>query len=46
MTRTVKEFKNMEFKTIVREVGNSGHILLPKNWVGKEVHVIIRLEEE
>ena len=32
-----------EIETVVRESGNSGHIYLPKDWVGKVV--IVKLKE-
>lgn len=42
-----KHFGNMEednkLKKLVKKIGNSGHVTLPKKWVGK--FVLVNLEE-
>lgn len=35
---------NKEIRKVVKNIGNGGHVVLTKQWVGK--YVIIRLEEE
>jgi putative transposon-encoded protein len=41
MIRRMK-IKIMEIESVVTESGNSGHVIVPKDWIGKEVIVKIR----
>lgn len=36
----------IEFQTMVRQSGNSGHIIVPSSLVGKQVQVSIKVVEE
>ena len=38
-----KSYKNLQFETTVARRGNSGHISLPKNLIGKKVMVTIQV---
>jgi putative transposon-encoded protein len=38
-----KKYKSLEFETTVARRGNSGHISLPKNLIGKRVLVSIQV---
>ena len=38
-----KKYKSLEFETTVARRGNSGHISLPKNLIGKKVMVTIQV---
>ena len=40
---TNNEIKILEFETTISKIGNSGHIIVPRNFVGKRVK--IRIEE-
>ena len=37
------EIKILEFETTISKIGNSAHVILPKNFIGKRVK--IRIEE-
>ncbi len=41
VSRNKKEISKLEFETVVKPVGNTAHILIPKNLVGKRVKVSI-----
>jgi putative transposon-encoded protein len=33
----------MDFNTVVRKSGHSGHIILPSNLIGKAVNIIVKV---
>ena len=41
--KSVKEVSLIEFKTIVRKAGGSGHVIIPSSFIGKNVKVTIEV---
>ncbi|HEY9385872.1 MAG TPA: DUF2080 family transposase-associated protein [Nitrososphaeraceae archaeon] len=35
-----------QIESVVTKSGNSGHVVVPKDWIGKEVVVKIRQQEQ
>lgn len=42
-TQDRKKYTRLEFETVVARRGNSGHVSLPKNLIGKRVLVSIQV---
>jgi putative transposon-encoded protein len=35
-----------QIKSVVTPSGNSGHVVVPKAWIGKEVIVLLKVKEK